>query len=82
MKELEKELSQKASSLSQLKQQLKETNEREERARINIQQLEDQVTSVQPGTRRLRHLLLVIVIISDEDIRVDFCHTSLIIHVI
>lgn len=52
MKELEKELSLKASSLSQLKQQLKETNEREERARINIQQLEDQVTLVQPGTWR------------------------------
>lgn len=43
MKELEKELSQKASSLSELKRQLKETSEREERARINIQQLEDQV---------------------------------------
>lgn len=51
MKELEKELSQKASSLSELKQQLKETNEREDRARINIQQLEDQVM-YEPGTRR------------------------------
>ncbi|XP_032378766.1 centrosomal protein of 290 kDa isoform X9 [Etheostoma spectabile] len=43
MKELEKELSQKTSSLSELKHQLKEVNEREERAQINIRQLEDQV---------------------------------------
>ncbi|XP_045893329.1 centrosomal protein of 290 kDa isoform X2 [Micropterus dolomieu] len=43
MKELEKELSQKTSSLSELKQQLKEVNEREERAQISIRQLEDQV---------------------------------------
>ncbi|XP_068560642.1 centrosomal protein of 290 kDa isoform X2 [Cebidichthys violaceus] len=43
MKELEKELSQKTSSLSELKQQLKETREREERARISNRQLEDQV---------------------------------------
>ncbi|XP_067349953.1 centrosomal protein of 290 kDa isoform X3 [Channa argus] len=43
MKELENELSQKASSLSELKKQLKEVNEREARAQIRIQQLEDQV---------------------------------------
>ncbi|KAI3371006.1 hypothetical protein L3Q82_023650 [Scortum barcoo] len=43
MKELEKELSQKTASLSELKQQLKEVNEREERAQISIRQLEDQV---------------------------------------
>lgn len=43
MKELEKELSQKTSSLSELKQQLKEVNEREERAQITIRKLEDQV---------------------------------------
>ncbi|XP_044213452.1 centrosomal protein of 290 kDa isoform X1 [Thunnus albacares] len=43
MKELEKELSQKTSSLSELKQQLKEVNEREDRAQISIRTLEDQV---------------------------------------
>lgn len=43
MKELEKELSQKTSSLSELKQRLKEMKEREERAQMSIQQLEDQV---------------------------------------
>ncbi|XP_063335189.1 centrosomal protein of 290 kDa isoform X9 [Pelmatolapia mariae] len=42
MKELEKELSQKNIRLSELKQQLKEMTEREERAQITIQQLEDQ----------------------------------------
>ncbi|XP_033491058.2 centrosomal protein of 290 kDa isoform X2 [Epinephelus lanceolatus] len=43
MKELEKELSHKTSSLSELKQQLKEVKEREERAHISVRQLEDQV---------------------------------------
>ncbi|XP_071313277.1 centrosomal protein of 290 kDa isoform X2 [Trachinotus anak] len=43
MKELEKELSQKTSSLSELKQQLKEVIEREERAQTSIRDLEDQV---------------------------------------
>ncbi|KAK2842693.1 hypothetical protein Q5P01_012893 [Channa striata] len=43
MKELENELSKKTSSLAELKQQLKESNGREERAHLNIQQLEDQV---------------------------------------
>ncbi|XP_035521325.1 centrosomal protein of 290 kDa isoform X2 [Morone saxatilis] len=43
MNELEKELSQKTSGLTELKQQLKEVNEREERAQINVRQLEDQV---------------------------------------
>lgn len=43
MKELEKELSQKSSSLSEHKKQLKEVKEREERAQISVQQLEDQV---------------------------------------
>ncbi|XP_031725741.1 centrosomal protein of 290 kDa isoform X1 [Anarrhichthys ocellatus] len=43
MKELEKELSQKTSSLSELKQQLKEMRECEERAQRSIRTLEDQV---------------------------------------
>ncbi|XP_053283714.1 centrosomal protein of 290 kDa isoform X1 [Pleuronectes platessa] len=43
MKELEKELSQKTSRLSEVKQQLKEASEREERAQTSIRQLEDQV---------------------------------------
>uniref|UniRef100_A0A3Q3JUC7 Centrosomal protein of 290kDa coiled-coil region domain-containing protein n=1 Tax=Monopterus albus TaxID=43700 RepID=A0A3Q3JUC7_MONAL len=43
MAELELELSQKTSSLSELKRQLKEVNEREERAQISIRKLEDQV---------------------------------------
>lgn len=43
MKELEKELSQKTSRVSQLKQQLKEVNEREERAQASVHHLEDQV---------------------------------------
>uniref|UniRef100_A0A8D2ZEC6 Centrosomal protein 290 n=1 Tax=Scophthalmus maximus TaxID=52904 RepID=A0A8D2ZEC6_SCOMX len=43
MKELEKELSHKTLSLSELKQRLKEANEREEGARTSIGQLEDQV---------------------------------------
>ncbi|XP_070686542.1 centrosomal protein of 290 kDa [Pempheris klunzingeri] len=43
MKELEKELSQKTSSLSELKQQLRDVTRREERAQISIQRLEDQV---------------------------------------
>ncbi|XP_034443047.1 centrosomal protein of 290 kDa isoform X2 [Hippoglossus hippoglossus] len=43
MKELEKEISQKTSRLSEVKQQLKEANEHEERAQTSIRQLEDQV---------------------------------------
>uniref|UniRef100_A0A3Q3L2Y2 Centrosomal protein 290 n=1 Tax=Labrus bergylta TaxID=56723 RepID=A0A3Q3L2Y2_9LABR len=43
MKELEKELSQKTSSLTELKNQLKDLTEREDRAQINTRQLEDQV---------------------------------------
>lgn len=43
MKELEKELSQKTSSLSELKQQLRDGKEREEKAHAIIRQLEDQV---------------------------------------
>ncbi|KAK9516253.1 hypothetical protein VZT92_024194 [Zoarces viviparus] len=43
MKALEKELSQKTSSLSELKQQLKEMRECEERAQRSIRSLEDQV---------------------------------------
>uniref|UniRef100_A0A671UPQ7 Centrosomal protein 290 n=1 Tax=Sparus aurata TaxID=8175 RepID=A0A671UPQ7_SPAAU len=43
MKELEKELSQKTATLSELKRELKEVNEREERAQISVRQLEDQV---------------------------------------
>ncbi len=45
MKELEKELSEKSSGLSRLKQQLKEVTEREDGAQISIRQLEDQVQS-------------------------------------
>ncbi|XP_017293932.1 centrosomal protein of 290 kDa isoform X9 [Kryptolebias marmoratus] len=43
MKELENEVSQKTSSLSELKRQLKEANEREEGAQTRVQQLRDQV---------------------------------------
>uniref|UniRef100_A0A3Q2CN17 Centrosomal protein 290 n=1 Tax=Cyprinodon variegatus TaxID=28743 RepID=A0A3Q2CN17_CYPVA len=43
MKELEKELSQKTSSVSELKRQLKEAKEREERAQTRVLHLEDQV---------------------------------------
>ncbi|XP_030587745.1 centrosomal protein of 290 kDa [Archocentrus centrarchus] len=46
MKELEKELSQKTVSLSELKQQLKEVTEREERAQMTIRQLEDQADTL------------------------------------
>ncbi|XP_041651397.1 centrosomal protein of 290 kDa isoform X2 [Cheilinus undulatus] len=43
MKELEKELSQKTSGLNEVKNQLKDVAEREDRAQIKIRQLEDQV---------------------------------------
>ncbi|XP_013873072.1 centrosomal protein of 290 kDa [Austrofundulus limnaeus] len=43
MKELENELSQKTSSLSELKLQLKAVNEREERAQTRVRALQDQV---------------------------------------
>lgn len=43
MRELEKELSQKTSSVSELKRQLKERSEREDKAQKRMQQLEDQV---------------------------------------
>uniref|UniRef100_A0A667XZJ1 Centrosomal protein 290 n=1 Tax=Myripristis murdjan TaxID=586833 RepID=A0A667XZJ1_9TELE len=43
MQELEKELSQKTSSLSELKQQLKELSRKEERAQKTVRQLEDEV---------------------------------------
>ncbi|CAG5957606.1 unnamed protein product [Menidia menidia] len=43
MKELEKELSKKSTSLSEVKQQLKEVMEREERAQTCVRQLEDQI---------------------------------------
>ncbi|XP_034541944.1 centrosomal protein of 290 kDa isoform X2 [Notolabrus celidotus] len=42
MKELEKELDQKTSNLSEVKNQLKDVTEREDRAQISIRQLEDQ----------------------------------------
>lgn len=41
--ELEKELARKTSSVSELKQRLKETSQREEEAQISIRQLQDQV---------------------------------------
>uniref|UniRef100_UPI0037E88129 centrosomal protein of 290 kDa isoform X2 n=1 Tax=Semicossyphus pulcher TaxID=241346 RepID=UPI0037E88129 len=43
MKELEKELAQKTSTLCELKQQFKDVTEREDRAQIRSRQLEDQV---------------------------------------
>ncbi|KAE8296722.1 Centrosomal protein of 290 kDa [Larimichthys crocea] len=43
MKELEKEVSQKTLRVSELKQQLKDVNEREEKSQISFRQLEDQV---------------------------------------
>uniref|UniRef100_A0A7N9B105 Centrosomal protein 290 n=1 Tax=Mastacembelus armatus TaxID=205130 RepID=A0A7N9B105_9TELE len=43
MKELEKELSQKTSSLSELKQQLRDVTAREEKDQMSIRRLEDQV---------------------------------------
>ncbi|MEQ2185074.1 hypothetical protein GOODEAATRI_014516 [Goodea atripinnis] len=55
MKELERELSQKTSSVSELKQQLKEAKEREERAHTWARQLEDQVRAnrTESGTGQL-----------------------------
>lgn len=41
--ELEKELSRKTSGVSELKQRLKETSQRQEEAQITIRQLQDQV---------------------------------------
>lgn len=43
MKELERELSVKTSGLSELRQQLKEVSQREERAQVGLRKLEDQV---------------------------------------
>ena len=43
MRELEKELSHKTSSVSELKQQLKDVSDREERILETVHQLEDQV---------------------------------------
>uniref|UniRef100_A0A667XSQ7 Centrosomal protein 290 n=1 Tax=Myripristis murdjan TaxID=586833 RepID=A0A667XSQ7_9TELE len=48
MQELEKELSQKTSSLSELKQQLKELSRKEERAQKTVRQLEDEVQKFEP----------------------------------
>lgn len=59
MKELEKELSQKTVRLSELKQQLKEMTEREERAQIAIRQLEDQVAKTLKRVARICSLLLL-----------------------
>ncbi|XP_054889786.1 centrosomal protein of 290 kDa isoform X3 [Poeciliopsis prolifica] len=47
MKELEEQLSQKTSSMSELKQQLKEAKGREERAETRARQLQDQVDLLQ-----------------------------------
>ncbi|KAM4554334.1 centrosomal protein of 290 kDa isoform 2-T2 [Fundulus diaphanus] len=47
MKELERELSQKTSGVFELKQQLREAKEREERAQTRLQQLQDQVDMFQ-----------------------------------
>ncbi|XP_075994465.1 centrosomal protein of 290 kDa isoform X2 [Genypterus blacodes] len=54
MKELEKELAHKTSSLADLRQQLKEVKDQEERAQRSIRQLEDQVAMLQhfsPGAK-------------------------------
>uniref|UniRef100_A0A669CYD6 Centrosomal protein 290 n=1 Tax=Oreochromis niloticus TaxID=8128 RepID=A0A669CYD6_ORENI len=61
MKELEKELSQKTVRLSELKQQLKEMTEREERAQIAIRQLEDQVAKTLKRVARICSLRIVMV---------------------
>lgn len=50
MKELEKELSQKTSSVSELKHELKELKLCEERAQTSIRQLEDQVCQIKNKT--------------------------------
>lgn len=47
--ELEKELTKKTSSVSELKRQLKETSEREEEAQISIRRLQDQVIKADKG---------------------------------
>ncbi|XP_021172732.2 centrosomal protein of 290 kDa isoform X2 [Fundulus heteroclitus] len=47
MKELERELSLKTSGVSELKQQLREAKDREERAQARLQQLQDQVDMFQ-----------------------------------
>lgn len=47
MKELETELSQKSLHLAELKQQLKELKEQEERAQTNIWKLQDEVRAKQ-----------------------------------
>uniref|UniRef100_A0A667Y9B7 Centrosomal protein 290 n=1 Tax=Myripristis murdjan TaxID=586833 RepID=A0A667Y9B7_9TELE len=54
MQELEKELSQKTSSLSELKQQLKELSRKEERAQKTVRQLEDEVQKFEPLFDKLR----------------------------
>uniref|UniRef100_A0A3Q1BJF5 Centrosomal protein of 290kDa coiled-coil region domain-containing protein n=1 Tax=Amphiprion ocellaris TaxID=80972 RepID=A0A3Q1BJF5_AMPOC len=61
MKELERELSQKTSSLSELKQQLKEVKEREKKAQTSIWQLEDQVlvTSITRLRNSLRNARVI-----------------------
>lgn len=43
LNELEEELAKKTSSLSELQQQLKDMCEREEKAQMRVQQLQDQV---------------------------------------
>lgn len=50
MKELEKELSLKTASLSELRRRLKEMDEVEERAGRRIRQLEEQVRAGNTGT--------------------------------
>uniref|UniRef100_A0A8P4KKX1 Centrosomal protein 290 n=1 Tax=Dicentrarchus labrax TaxID=13489 RepID=A0A8P4KKX1_DICLA len=58
MNELEKELSQKTSNLTELKQQLKEVKEREERAQINLKNLlhaaETEKTRLQTEVKKLK----------------------------
>uniref|UniRef100_A0A667YHJ9 Centrosomal protein 290 n=1 Tax=Myripristis murdjan TaxID=586833 RepID=A0A667YHJ9_9TELE len=59
MQELEKELSQKTSSLSELKQQLKELSRKEERAQKTVRQLEDEVQKFEPLFDKLRLKVLL-----------------------
>uniref|UniRef100_A0A3Q3CJ85 Centrosomal protein 290 n=1 Tax=Haplochromis burtoni TaxID=8153 RepID=A0A3Q3CJ85_HAPBU len=70
MKELEKELSQKNIRLSELKQQLKEMTEREERAQITIRQLEDQVAKTLkcvPNEEMKRRIIMMVSLLVSID---------------
>uniref|UniRef100_A0A672Z2U3 Centrosomal protein 290 n=1 Tax=Sphaeramia orbicularis TaxID=375764 RepID=A0A672Z2U3_9TELE len=57
MKELEEQLSQKTSRVSELKQQLKEANERDDKREADVRRLEDQVQDRLHTNRRSRFML-------------------------